>query len=154
MKVKLLSRVRLSNLMDCSLPGSSIPEVFQARVLEWGAIAFSDTYMYTYIYLCTYTYSFSDSFPLQVIAKYLLQFPELYSKSLVFTYFICIVVCICQAHTPNLFLSFFSSGKHKFVFCVCESVSVCIYSLPRFENRSRFATSAFSFPVSLFPSQK
>ena len=31
----------LSNPMDCSLPGSSIHGVFQARVLEWGAIAFS-----------------------------------------------------------------------------------------------------------------
>ena len=28
--------------MDCSLPGSSILGIFQARVLEWGAIAFSD----------------------------------------------------------------------------------------------------------------
>ena len=27
--------------MDCSLPGSSIHRIFQARVLEWGAIAFS-----------------------------------------------------------------------------------------------------------------
>ena len=27
--------------MDCSLPGSSVHEIFQARVLEWGAIAFS-----------------------------------------------------------------------------------------------------------------
>ena len=27
--------------MDCSLPGSSVPGNFQARVLEWGAIAFS-----------------------------------------------------------------------------------------------------------------
>ena len=31
----------LSDPMDCSLPGSSIHGVFQARVLEWGAIAFS-----------------------------------------------------------------------------------------------------------------
>ena len=29
--------------MDCSLPGSSIHGIFQARVLEWGAIAFSRT---------------------------------------------------------------------------------------------------------------
>ena len=29
----------LSNPMDCSLPGSSVHEIFQARVLEWGAIA-------------------------------------------------------------------------------------------------------------------
>ena len=32
----------LSNLMDCSLPGSSVHGIFQARVLEWGAIAFSE----------------------------------------------------------------------------------------------------------------
>ena len=31
----------LSEPMDCSLPGSSIHRIFQARVLEWGAIAFS-----------------------------------------------------------------------------------------------------------------
>ena len=35
----------LSNPMDYSLPGSSIHGVFQARVLEWGAIAFSVTYL-------------------------------------------------------------------------------------------------------------
>ena len=31
----------LSDPMDCSLPGSSVGGIFQARVLEWGAIAFS-----------------------------------------------------------------------------------------------------------------
>ena len=31
----------LSDPMDCSLPGSSIHGIFQARVLEWGTIAFS-----------------------------------------------------------------------------------------------------------------
>ena len=31
----------LSDLMDCSLPGFSVHGIFQARVLEWGAIAFS-----------------------------------------------------------------------------------------------------------------
>ena len=46
MKVKSESEVAqlcptLSDPMDCSLPGSSIHGVFQARVLEWGAIAFS-----------------------------------------------------------------------------------------------------------------
>ena len=29
------------NPMDCSLPGSSVHGILQARVLEWGAIAFS-----------------------------------------------------------------------------------------------------------------
>ena len=32
----------LSDPMNCSLPGSSVHGIFQARVLEWGAIAFSD----------------------------------------------------------------------------------------------------------------
>ena len=32
----------LCNPMDCSLIGSSIHGIFQARILEWGAIAFSD----------------------------------------------------------------------------------------------------------------
>ena len=48
MKVKSESEVAqscptLSDSMDCSLPGSSIHGIFQARVLEWGAIAFSST---------------------------------------------------------------------------------------------------------------
>ena len=46
MKVKSKSEVvqscpTLSDPMDCSLPGSSVHGIFQARVLEWGAIAFS-----------------------------------------------------------------------------------------------------------------
>ena len=32
----------LSDPTDCSLPGSSVHGIFQARVLEWGAIAFSE----------------------------------------------------------------------------------------------------------------
>ena len=32
----------LSDPMDCSPPGSSVHGIFQARVLEWGAIAFSE----------------------------------------------------------------------------------------------------------------
>ena len=47
MKVKSESEVAqscptLHNLMDCSLLGSSTRGIFQARVLEWGAIAFSN----------------------------------------------------------------------------------------------------------------
>ena len=34
-----------SDPMDCSLPGSSIHGILQARVLEWGAIAFSARYL-------------------------------------------------------------------------------------------------------------
>ena len=35
------SCLTLCDPMDCSLPGSSIHGIFRARVLEWGAIAFS-----------------------------------------------------------------------------------------------------------------
>ena len=41
LEVKSLSRVWLCNPMDCSLPGSSVHGIFQARVLEWVAISFS-----------------------------------------------------------------------------------------------------------------
>ena len=51
MKVKSESEVAqscltLSNPMDCSPPGSSVHGIFQARVLEWGAIAFSASSSY------------------------------------------------------------------------------------------------------------
>ena len=59
MKVKNESEVTqscltLSNPMDCSPPGSSVHGIFQARVLEWGAIAFSkkeDKYIFIEVYL-------------------------------------------------------------------------------------------------------
>ena len=46
MKVKSESEITQScptpsDPMDCSPPGPSIPGIFQARILEWGAIAFS-----------------------------------------------------------------------------------------------------------------
>ena len=51
MKVKSESEVTqscptLSDPMDCSLLGSSIHGIFQARLLEWGAIAFSESIIY------------------------------------------------------------------------------------------------------------
>ena len=54
MKVKSESEVAqlcptLSDPMDCSLPGPSIHGIFQAGVLEWGAIAFSDSNTIHYI---------------------------------------------------------------------------------------------------------
>ena len=54
MKVKSESEVTqscltLSDPMDYSLPGSSVHGIFQARVLEWGAIAFSTQTLERYI---------------------------------------------------------------------------------------------------------
>ena len=53
MKVKSESEVAqscptLRDPMDCSLPGSSVHGIFQARVLEWGAIAFSGDMTYAW----------------------------------------------------------------------------------------------------------
>ena len=52
--------------MDCSPPGSSVHGIFQARVLEWGAIAFSKgrslfTYKFT-VDICSSSYYNSSSF--------------------------------------------------------------------------------------------
>jgi len=54
MKVKIEKEVAqscptLSDPMDYSLPGSSIHGIFQARVLEWGAIAFPPKNMWIYL---------------------------------------------------------------------------------------------------------
>ena len=53
MKVKSESEVSQScptpsDTMDCSLPGASVHWIFQARVLHWGAIAFSPERLYAW----------------------------------------------------------------------------------------------------------
>ena len=50
-KVKSLSCCpTLSDPMDCRLPGSSIHGIFQARVLEWVAMAFSKMHMWEHFF--------------------------------------------------------------------------------------------------------
>ena len=70
MKVKSESEVTqscpiLHDPMDCSPPSSSVHGIFQARVLEWGAIAFSRRYLelvffkkiiYLFVFDCTWTW--------------------------------------------------------------------------------------------------
>ena len=63
-KVKSESEVAQSCLtlhdpMDCSLPGSSIHWISQARVLEWGAIAFSDSILILHTSPITYLFYIS-----------------------------------------------------------------------------------------------
>ena len=53
----------LSDPMDCSLPGSSVCGIFQARVLEWGAIAFSDLNIVKAIYDSESESEFAQSCP-------------------------------------------------------------------------------------------
>ena len=51
MKVKKDSQSypTLSDPMDCSPPGSYVHGIFQARVLEWGATAFSEFFCYLFL---------------------------------------------------------------------------------------------------------
>ena len=51
----------LCDPIDGSPPGSSVPGILQARILEWVAIAFSVSYTYICVYIydmCVYMYSF------------------------------------------------------------------------------------------------
>ena len=59
MKVKSESEVAqscptLSDPMDFSLPGSSVHRIFQARVLEWGAIVYIYMHIYMHMHVCIY----------------------------------------------------------------------------------------------------
>ena len=79
MKVKRKSEVAQScptpsDAMDCSPPGCSVHGIFQARVLEWGAIAFSekhswlDTNWCNSFYSCTVGLSVSYGCPICLIS--------------------------------------------------------------------------------------
>ena len=48
------SYMTLSDPMDCSLPGPSVHGIFQARVPEWGAIAFSALFCYIILNGCAW----------------------------------------------------------------------------------------------------
>ena len=50
----------LSDPMDCSLPGSSVHGIFQAGVLEWGAIAFSVKYIDTKLFIAFFYCPFKN----------------------------------------------------------------------------------------------
>ena len=73
MKVKSESEVTqscltLSNPMDCSPPGSSVHGIFQARVLEWGAIAFFNSYLFKIVILYhTMIFLFSNYFGIFIL---------------------------------------------------------------------------------------
>ena len=69
MKVKSESEVAqscptLSDPMDCSPPGASVHGIFQARVLEWGAIAFSEyTMLVMIIHIVTVSHTIANIYP-------------------------------------------------------------------------------------------
>ena len=92
MKVKSESEVTqscptLSDPMDCSPPGSSVHGIFQARVLEWGAIAF---WVYTNIlsFLIQIIYIFTVFFLFgQKFINFIHLFKEPISDLLIFPLF-------------------------------------------------------------------
>ena len=91
MKVKSESEVAqscptLSDPMDFSLPGSSVHGIFQARVLEWGAIAFSVKMLTSVLnYLATFlkTVFSQTSFPLLITNVRIQVDLNLYSSSVI-----------------------------------------------------------------------
>ena len=73
----------LSDPVDCSLPGSSILGIFQARVLEWGAISFSiidakrnvaSTHAHTHTHTHTHPSSISNKSYEQMIFSFQIHF--------------------------------------------------------------------------------
>ena len=87
--------------MDCSLPGCSIHGIFQARVLEWGAIAFS-------------------ILSIQVTTEHRVGFP----MQLLVVYFIHVSIgCTPQSQSPSHHKPPFPLGIHIFVLYVCVSIS-------------------------------
>ena len=56
----------LGDPMACSLPGSSVHEIFQARILKWVAISFH-TYMYHIFFIRSSVDSFLDCFHILAI---------------------------------------------------------------------------------------
>ena len=108
MKVKSESEVAqscptLSDPMDCSLPGSSAHGIFQARVLELGAIAFSETCVYlsskviqTIVFICKKSYLLSD--PSIMMQKFLFEL-HMRTRLVIFTCSRC-----CWARNSDLTL--------------------------------------------------
>ena len=64
----------LHDPMDCSLPGSSAHGIFQARVLEWGAIAFSPRTSYNKLIVL---HSLMAQSHLVVVARFTIYFSQL-----------------------------------------------------------------------------
>ena len=97
--------VWLCNTMNCSLPGSSALGILQARILVWVAMPFSrgSSWLRNWTHI-----------PMS---------PVLAGK-LFTTNAICRVVYICQSPSPSLSLPHISLGNQKFVFYICDSISV------------------------------
>ena len=69
-------------------------------------------------YTYTYIHSFLDSFPIQVITEYWVEFPVLYSRSLLVVYFIYSSGYMSIPISQFIPVPPSPLGNHKFVFCI------------------------------------
>ena len=113
MKVKSQSEVArscptLHDPMDCSLPGYSVHGIFQARVLEWGAIAFSNIHNYfTYFdYHLTFFCIYKLNFKIHIFADgHWVFIIFLYSKYYCSSILKCLLVINAQDFLCGVWLS-------------------------------------------------
>ena len=105
------SCLTLRDPMDCSLPGSSAHGIFQARVLEWGAIAFSSRYI-------IFTSTRKEGHRFSFISILILSIFFLHLLTVVFLY--CIAWSIRGAETflrerkvRNMFVCIYISTKNR-----------------------------------------
>ena len=113
MKVKSKSEVAqscptLSNPMDCSLPGSSVQGIFQAGVLEQGAIAFSSELSQ---YLSIYTHKHTQFYSFIYCLNHFVSF---FSFSMETT---CLDMCIFSIYTHK------HTQFYLFIYCLNHFVS-------------------------------
>ena len=85
----------LSDPMDCSLPGSSIYGIFQARVLEWGAIAFSESssslqHLHSFLHLTPWALSPHSEMPTLLVQMAILRITVLIN--LLTSFFTCSLI--------------------------------------------------------------
>ena len=130
MKVKSESEVAQSCLtlrdpMDCSLLGSSAHGIFQARVLEWSAIAFSKFLVYNLV--IGYYILFKPITRINLVTKYyhikILHGYWLSSSYCLFhncaSFILQLEVCISPIFPTSILLP-----NNKYLFVLCELVSV------------------------------
>ena len=103
MKVKSESEVAqscptLSDHMDCSPPGSSIHGIFQARVLKWGAIAFSEIQLYTFT-KCKKCDGVIYIYIIGCLTRSrLLTYPSPHITNIINSFCVCVCVCVWQGN--------------------------------------------------------
>ena len=126
MKVKSESEVAqscltLSNPMACSPPGSSVHGIFQARVLEWGAIAFSlwrPTRPFSWLRSATLILIIWSPFPSRSFPCYSRDFPD-FSTPLLFH-------CTWVPTAISIFVQYLFFSVWLISLNIMPSKSICI----------------------------